>query len=124
VTNQMKTVAEAMAMAVFRREWDAAFALADKLIDLRNNPESLEQQAAAIHLDPNRHSVDGYRVYSWPEFQAFCRRAGIVWGLHTKRITITLEEGMSLMIYQEYNGHDMGPQETPNETGESEEAPV
>lgn len=105
------TLAEAMAMAVIRGERVAAYALADKLIEERNNPENIQQQAAALHQETHRRPVDGYEVYSWPEFLAFCKRAGILWDLHTREITFTLREGELLVIKQEYVARDGGPTE-------------
>jgi hypothetical protein len=66
-------------------------------------------------------AADGYSVYHWPEFQAFCKRAGIMWGLKTRRIEITLAEGELFVVKQEYAASDTGGGFLPNQTHSTQE---
>jgi hypothetical protein len=47
---------------------------------------------------------DGYGVYHWPEFQAFCKRARIAYDLLTVEISIRFGDGEPLTIFQSYKG--------------------
>jgi hypothetical protein len=53
--------------------------------------------------DKTREQFDSYGVYASEEFQAFCERFGIAWGLHTKSITITLPAEGIMTVVQEYH---------------------
>lgn len=103
MTPQLITLAESMAIAVLRKDWAAALALADNLIELRDNPTAMTKRAEEIYNSSSR-PVDGYEVFHWPEFRAFARRLGIVWDLHTREITFTLREGEAVVIKQDYLG--------------------
>lgn len=110
MTSEMKTVADAMALATLRQEWSAAFALADKLIELKNSPETLAQRAAAAEQTAQRMAYNGYDVYHWPETVAFMKRLGVDISLNTREISFTLREGEVVLINHSYIGHDNGPQ--------------
>lgn len=100
------TLAESMALAVLKGDHVAAYALADKLIEQRD--EGFDAMARAARELREKHPVahDGYGVYHWPEFQAFCKRAGILWDLRTVSMTFTIEEGACLDVTQTYRGTD------------------
>ena len=53
-----------------------------------------------------QYHVTGYEVYQWPEFEAFCERAGIAWDLPTKTLKIEMSEGEILAVTQTYMGQD------------------
>ncbi len=103
------TVGEAMAIVVLKGDKVAAYVLADKLIE-----ESVEtQKSRAIREAATREhpiAFDGYEVYSWPEFQAFAKRLGLMWDLRTVNLTITINEGEAVSIKQEYRGSDIPPE--------------
>lgn len=48
-----------------------------------------------------KQNVSGYEVYRSPEFQALCRRFGVVLGLRTKEITLKLTED-EFLVTQTY----------------------
>jgi hypothetical protein len=103
-----------MALAVIRGDRAAAYALADKLVQ-----ESQETQLGrALRERAVRDAPvagGGYALYSWPEFQAFCRRLGVLWDLRTVKITLHLGEGEAVRVVQEYMGSDVpGPAPEPD----------
>ncbi len=87
------TLAESLAMAVLKGDTAAAYALADQLIEEREGFENLKQRAIATRTYP--YATDGYSVYSWPEFRAFCDRLGVLWDLRTIDITISSTADLS-----------------------------
>jgi hypothetical protein len=101
----MLTLKEEMAMAVLRGHDDAAYALADKLIEERDDGvEKLAQAAVALREGEQAH--DGYAVYRWPEFEAFCRRAGILWDLRTIGMSFSIKVGERFSVVHEYAASD------------------
>lgn len=103
------TLGEQMAMAILKGDRVAAYALADLLLEERARGDTPLDQG---YLERTKRTgvVDGYSVYSWPEFKAFCKRAGILWDVGTRTLTITLQEDALLVVQQEYIGRDMGEQ--------------
>lgn len=107
------TLAESMALAVLKGDMVAAYALADKLQEERD--EGFEKMAQAAAATRDQIFADGFAVYQWPEFQAFCKRAGILWDLHTQSISFTLEEGSAMVVEQSYLAVDTEtPRRPPN----------
>lgn len=104
------TLAESMAMAVIKGDIAAAYALADLLQEQREHPDSMAEQASAVHGESSR-VTDGYQVYQWPEFRAFAKRLGFAWDLYTVDATIIVKEGEMVRIVQNYAGRDLGPQD-------------
>lgn len=100
-----RTLAEAMAVEVLRGDMVAAYALADRLLEQRDG--GIDAQArAARELREHPTAADGYGVYRWPEFIAFCKRAGILWDLRTVSMEFTIGEGQPLTVRQVYIGTD------------------
>lgn len=104
------TLAESLAMAVLKGDTVAAYALADALLEERERGGKPLDEGYRELIAGKGHS-DGYVAYHWPEFRAFCKRAGILWSLNTISITIKLEEGAAISVDQQYRGVDMGEQE-------------
>lgn len=102
----MRTLAEAMAVAVLKGDMVAAYALADKLQEQRDEGVDAQARAAKDLRENTRQAADGYDVYTWPEFQAFCKRAGILWDLRTISIEFRIAEGERMVIRQEYAASD------------------
>lgn len=98
-------LAEQMALAVIREDWQTAYALADLLIEQRNTPHTTKEKDAK-ELREYPPAADGYIVYQWPEFQAFCKRLGVVWNLTTIDLSIHIIEGKRVEIEQRYTGRD------------------
>lgn len=102
------TLAEALAMAVLKGDTAAAYALADQLLE--------ERARGNTPLDAGYEEVRrlegamSYQVYSWPEFKALCRRAGILWNLTTTDLVIELPLDGPLTIRQGYRGINRGEQ--------------
>lgn len=103
----MLTLADEMALAVLRGDNVAAYALADQLLEEREGKITKMAKAAEL-LRAIPGAFDGYQVYLWPEFRAFCDRAGILWDLWTISMTFTIEEGSRLVVNHTYAGSD-GP---------------
>lgn len=101
----MLTLGEEMAMAVLRGDNAAAYALADKLIEERDDGVGKMAQAA-VALREGEQAWDGYAVYGWPEFQAFCARAGILWDLRTINIAFSIKRGERMSVVHEYAASD------------------
>lgn len=103
---RLHTLGEEMAVAVLRGDMAAAYALADMLIEEREAGGSpMAKATQGQHKHPT--ASDGYAVYRWPEFQAFCKRAGICYDLKTVDMTITIREGLPLSIEHKYYGTDV-----------------
>jgi hypothetical protein len=101
------TVAESMALAVLKGDMVAAYALADALIEERDEGRTkFAKAAAALREKKTRYANDGYGVYRWPEFRAFCDRAGIPYGLGTRSISFSIEEGEALEVRHTYIAFD------------------
>lgn len=98
----MRTLAEAMAIAVLKGDMAAACALADKLIEERQQvrPEFTQ------HPELGR-PVSGYEVYRWPEFIAFAGRLGFKWDLATTRVVITIAHDEMVCIDHTYQGREL-----------------
>lgn len=96
------TLAESMAMAVLKGDMVAAYALADKLLEEREGGVEKMAKAAKALREQTPPAYDGYQVYFWPEFQAFCKRAGILWDLRTVSMTFCIAEGKRLVIDHQY----------------------
>lgn len=111
---RQKTLAEEMALAVLRGDSAAAYALADQLLEERDDKVTKMSKAAQA-LSNRTTAGDGYAIYHWPEFRAFCDRAGILWDLRTISITFTIEEGASLVVDQRYVGSNNPRQEVHRE---------
>lgn len=98
------TTAEAMAIAVLKGEMTAAYALADRLIEERDDgPEAMRQAAQALAEQPAALSID---VWRWPEFQAFCGRADILTSLRTTGLTIDLSMGQPMRVTHQHIASD------------------
>lgn len=111
------TLGEALAIAVLRGDHVAAYALADKLIEQRDEGADALAMAAKSLREETQIAHDGYSVYRWPEFEAFCKRAGILWDLRTISMTITIEEGGMLAVDHKYAGsNDQRQATTPIDT--------
>jgi very-short-patch-repair endonuclease len=94
---KQRTLAEEMALVILRGDTVAAYALADALLEERDGKVTKMAKAAeALRQEPL--ASDGYEVYRWPEFRAFCDRAGILWDLRTISMTFTIEEGSRLVV--------------------------
>lgn len=92
----MITVAESLAIAVMRGDITAAYALADRLIEERDDGLSkMGQIAAEMAQHPVALAGD---VWRWPEFRAFCNRAGILIRLRTTGLTIDLDIGKPMRV--------------------------
>jgi hypothetical protein len=102
---KQRTLAEEMALAVLRGDTVAAYALADQLLEERDGKVTKMAKAAEA-LRRKAIADDGYAVYRWPEFKAFCDRAGILWDLRTISMTFSIVEGGRLEIDQKYIGSD------------------
>lgn len=103
---KQRTLAEAMAVEVLKGDMIAAFALADALLEERDVGGS-PMAKAAKEMFGKRRSVGGatgINPYHWPEFRAFCQRAGIAWDLRTISMSIHIEEGFMMRIEQKYAG--------------------
>lgn len=95
-----RTLAQALAIAVLKEDDVAAYALIDKMLEERER--SLHQQSLD-QLKTQATSAHSQDVYRSPEFQAFAKRLGILWGLHTLSLTIELPvEGM-VKVTQSYH---------------------
>jgi hypothetical protein len=99
------TLGESMALAVLRGDRVAAYALADQLIEEYNGGFEKQAQAARA-LREGPQAYDGYDVYSWPEFQAFAKRLGVLWDLRTISIRILLDANERVEVEQVYAGSD------------------
>jgi hypothetical protein len=103
------TLSESLAMAVLKGDTVAAYALADLLLEQRARGDApLDEGYTAIRDGPRAN--DGYHVYAWPEFKAFCKRAGIMYDLLTISMVITIQEGGRLEVDQKYAALDRGEQ--------------
>lgn len=100
------TLAEQMALCVLKGDMVAAYALADALVEERERGLTTQAQVAKELSEQTSVCHDGYSVYRWPEFQAFCRRAGFLWDLRTIKMTIYINEGERLRIDHQYAGSD------------------
>lgn len=107
--NTTMTLDEALALAVLKGDRVAAYALADKLIEEREMGFDKLKAEAARFRQTVREAYDGYEVYSWPEFKAFCDRAGILYDLRTISISFKIEIGARLEINHVYAGSDNLP---------------
>ena len=98
-----------LALAYIRGDKVAMYALSDLIQEERfREGDKLEEILTALRNHPMAH--DSYTVYRWPEFQAFCKRAGIMWGLRTVDLEIILHSDEIMMIRQNYRGTDSGEQ--------------
>lgn len=114
------TLAEEMALAVLRGDLVAASALADKLLEDRDSGVDAMAKAARA-LKEKRTVHQSHEVYLSPEFEAFCKRFGILWDLRTVNMTIELPVGEAMVIKQTYRGTDnvgAGSAETDGGTGD------
>jgi hypothetical protein len=104
----MMNLAEAMALAVLKGDMVAAYALADKLLEQRENPTSAMDQAAKLRHE-HRHGVvvSSYEVYHWPEFTALCKRLNILVDLATRDLTISLPLDGVVEVTQTYHGREV-----------------
>ncbi len=100
------TLADHMALAILRGDRVAAYALADLLKEERDGGTEKMSLAAQALREHTTMSSDGYSVYRWPEFRAFCKRAGILWDLRTVSITIRIAEGELLVVDHQYAASD------------------
>lgn len=108
------TVAHALAIAVLKGDMIAALALADKVREeATDTQQTLVDRCEEVFQSPV--AADGFNVYTWPEFQAFCKRAGFMWNLRTRDVVITIKEGHLLLFNHEYVGTDLpGPTPAPH----------
>lgn len=97
------TLAEAMAIAVLKGDHVAAYALADKLIEER------QEKGIPLRGDHETRSVTGYEVYNWPEFEAFARRLGFKYDLATRDVTIRLTVDEFVVIEHNYQARENSP---------------
>lgn len=102
-----QTLGEAMAIAVLKGDKIAGYALADLLLEERERGVNAQARAAE-ELRSYPTAMDGYAVYRWPEFIAFCKRAGILWDLRTVRMAINIRLDEMVTIDQTYAGTDTG----------------
>ena len=107
-------LAEAMALAVLRGDMVAAYALADQLLEQRQNPDSSQKKAAAIREQGNQ-GVQSYMVYHSPEFQALCKRFGILHDLPTIDLKIELPVEGVMKVTHYYHGSDVSPTNEPDQ---------
>lgn len=112
--SQIKTLAEAMAIAVLKGDMAAALALADKLIEERS--EVKRDFATLIEQSIPGTPVTGYEVYRWPEFIAFAQRLGFKWDLRTIECTITMKRDELVRIDHVYAGNNDTPPPAVNTT--------
>jgi hypothetical protein len=110
-----RNLGEEMALAVLRGDRVAAYALADLLLEERTAGREGMAKAAKALRESYEGAHDGYSVYFWPEFQAFCKRAGILHDLRTVHMTITIKEGHPLVVDHTYQAVDTeSPRSQPN----------
>jgi hypothetical protein len=107
----VRDLAETMAIEVLKGDRVAAYALADMLLEERDGGVNKMAEAAKEIRENHPTAVDGYGVYRWPEFQAFCKRAGILWDLRTVSMVIYVEEGATLKVEHNYRGSDVRTEE-------------
>lgn len=115
MTERLKTLAEAMAIAVLRGEMDAALALADKLTEERDQGTANERIIKNYRSQNARLAADGYAVYQWPEFRAFALRLGVMVDHNTWEISFAIREGEVVEVNHRYVGFD-APQQGPIDT--------
>ena len=109
MSETLRTLAENMSLAVLKGDLVAAYALADLLQErAAAGPGKLAEAARAQRAKQHRVAADGYEVYQWPEFKAFCRRAGIAWDLNTVDMEFRIVEGEALVINHRYYAVDTG----------------
>lgn len=111
MTNLEMTIAEAMALAVLKGDTAAAYALCDKLLEQRENPKKVIDEAWKI-LATRPGMVTGYEVYHWPEFQAFMTRLGIPIGLYNIEMDISLRMDEMVKVSMVNAGCDTGAANT------------
>jgi hypothetical protein len=107
------TLAESMAIAVLKGDMVAAHALADRLMEERDEGFTAMARAAREVRD---HDIvhSGYAVYHWPEFRAFCDRAGILHDLRTISVRVTVPAEGRITVEQEYAASDTASPTRPN----------
>src|SRR5215831_410332 len=103
MSETLRTLAENMALAVLKGDLVAAYALADLLQErAAAGPGKLAEAARVLREKKHKVCVDGYEVYQWPEFKAFCRRAGIAWDLNTVDMEFRIVEGEFVIVNHRY----------------------
>jgi hypothetical protein len=100
------TIGEEMALDVLKGDTVRAYVLAEQLLKDRDSSRSAQAEAAKILRTKHQGVNDGYEVYRWPEFQAFCKRAGILWDLLTIGMVIHVNVGEMLKVEHTYKGID------------------
>lgn len=98
--NYDQTLVEAMAIAVLRGDRAAAYALADKLIEERE-----EDQRPPMEKSPGRH-VNSLAVFRWPEFLAFLQRLGVKAEGSITAMSIVLRIGDAVRVTTNRVGKD------------------
>lgn len=100
------TAGQSLAIAVLRGDMAAALALCDKVKEEANQTQQELADLCEETFQAGR-AMDGYAVYSWPEFKAFAKRLGFMWNLRTVECTIVIREGSVVTIDHKYQGVDM-----------------
>lgn len=102
-----KTLLEALAIACLKGDLTAGYAIVDRLIEMRDNPDW--DRARQIREKRICHPEQD-RVYHWPEFQAFAKRLGILWHLGTTTLIIKFAPFKAVEVTHSYLAADQGEQ--------------
>lgn len=106
------TVAHSLAVAVLKGDMVAALALCDKVKEEATHNQQSFADLCEESFQSAADADDGYTVYSWPEFRAFCKRAGFMWNLRTRGVTFRVFEGEPVVFTHEYIGTDLPENES------------
>lgn len=104
MTEQTVSLAESLALSVLKGDATAAYALADRLLEERD--DGLTKMGQAARALKSSGTASGMAVWRWPEFESFCRRAGILIDLRTTGMTIHVPIQGPLRVEHHYIGVD------------------
>ena len=97
---RFRTLAETLAIAILRGDYSAVWPLADKLLEEREN----NTFAQSLQLRNHRTIWQGYNLYRTEEFRNLCELLGVMWGLHTIEMAITVPAEGMVIVDQKYAG--------------------
>lgn len=102
------TLAEALAVAVLKGDFVAAYALVDRLTEERGAAAMPRREWSRDQHAPPPRIARTYDVISWPEFRALADRLGVAPSLFTTGLVLLFPVDGVVMVEQEYIAGDNG----------------